>query len=480
MIHKTVSATDTFESWRRIARECIAAKLAPSDIIWSWGTALHDDLFAETSEIVDAAKSENNKVPRLFLELAQICVCHSDPERFALLYQLLINCIKNPHVLENAANPLVSRISSMCKSVRRDKHKMKAFVRFNEDHLVEGDRRKFVAWFEPEHFIVEETASFFMRRFSDMDWCIATPKGTAIYLNGNLTFNPAPAQRLERADETEGLWKTYYANIFNPARVKLNAMRSEMPKKYWHNMPEAALIPELVANAERRVKEMRNANPTAPVHFSTVARAKKIATGELNFKSFASLDELNDQAKKCQRCPLHCNATQTVLGEGSSTASLMIIGEQPGDEEDLIGRPFVGPSGKLLNDGLNIEKIERQNIYVTNAVKHFKFEPRGKRRVHQKPDAGEVQHCKYWLVNEINLVRPKLILAMGATAIGAVTGSDKNVTARRGTIEILNAATQILPTFHPAAILRMQDREKANEMKGQFLSDLKQAKLLAF
>jgi uracil-DNA glycosylase len=476
MIHKTVAATSTFESWRAIARECITAGMKPSDIIWSFGTASHDDLFAESVVNETVTEIQSAKVPKLFLELAQACVCHSDPERFALLYELLTDCIKSPHILENAAYPLVSKISSMCKSVRRDKHKMKAFVRFNEDHNGDGDRRKFIAWFEPEHFIVEETSSFFMRRFSDMDWCIATPKGTAIFANGSLSFNPEPARHLELSDVTESLWKTYYANIFNPARVKLNAMRSEMPKKYWHNMPEAALIPELVANAERRVMSMQNANPTTPAHFSNAARAKVIAPAGVNFGSFLSLDALNDSARKCQRCPLHCNATQTVVGEGSETAHLMIVGEQPGDEEDLSGRPFVGPSGKLLDQGLSEEKIERKDIYVTNAVKHFKFEPRGKRRIHQKPNAGEIQHCKYWLVNEVKIVRPKLILAMGATAIGALTGSDKNVTARRGQIEKLNTETQVLPTFHPAAILRMQDPEKSDEMKRQFYSDLKQAK----
>ena len=238
MIHKTVSITTTFESWRMIARECIAAGLAPSEIIWSWGSAAHDDLFSVPAEIDTALMFEANKVSRFFLELAQTCVCHSDPERFALLYPLLVNCIKNPQVWENTANPLASKINSMCESVRCDKHKMKAFVRFNKERDIEGDRRKFAGWFEPEHFIVEETSSFFMRRFSDMDWCIATPKGTAIYIKGNLTFNPAPAERVELNDDTESLWKTYYANIFNPARVKFNA------------------------------------NPTTPVHFFTAARAK--------------------------------------------------------------------------------------------------------------------------------------------------------------------------------------------------------------
>ena len=220
---------------------------------------------------------------------------------------------------------------------------------------------------------------------------------------------------------------------------------------------------------------MQNADPTKPVHFSGAARAKIITFAPINVDNFVSLDSLNEAAKKCPRCPLQCNATQTVVGEGAMNANLMIVGKQPGDAEDLSGCPFIGPSGKLLDQGLRLENIERKVIYVTNAVKHFKFEPRGKRRIHQKPNADEIQHCKYWLVNEINLVRPKLILAMGATAIGALRGSDKNVTTRRGQIENLNATTQILSTFHPAAILRMQDVDQSNQMQRQFFSDLKQA-----
>ena len=475
MIHKTVSATDTFGSWKNSARECLVEGLKPSEIIWSLEGAGNNDLFSCPLETEASVSAEVRKVSRQFLDLARNCVCHNDPERFAILYELLAACMKEPSIIENAAHPLMHKTLAMSKSVSRDVHKMKAFVRFKEDMQRQTVRRKFDAWFEPEHYIVEQTATFFVRRFNDMDWGITTPKGSAFFVDSVLTFDASPAMRIIADDDTEELWKTYYANIFNPARLKLNAMRSEMPKKYWHNLPEATLINELVSKASDRVTVMRNSLPTTPSPFAVAARAPSVATHDFSFEQFSTLSELNKSAQKCQRCPLYCNATQTVVGEGPDNAKLMIVGEQPGDEEDLSGKPFVGPAGKLFDSALTAAGILRDEIYVSNAVKHFKFEPRGKRRIHQRPNAGEIQHCRYWLVNEVKLVQPKLILAMGATAAHALTGSGKNLTVRRGQLEFGINGVRVMPTFHPAAILRSFDQQHADEMKGHLFSDLAKA-----
>ena len=475
MIHKIVAASRTFESWRDIARTCMTAQLRPSDIIWSLEGTSNEDLFADHCAQIAPIKAVALKVPRHFVELARRCVCHSDPERFAALYQLLTECVQKPQIIENTAHPSVGKIFLMSKSVSRDMHKMKAFVRFKEDSVEPTSLRKFTAWFEPEHYIVEHSSDFFVKRFHDMDWAIATPKGSAFYSKGNFRFDPTPAKKSQAADATEELWKTYYANIFNPARLKLNAMRSEMPKKYWHNLPEAVLIPDLVKNADKRVANMQKSLPTAPAAFATAARAAPINIAASHDGKFADLGELNRVARTCQRCPLYCNATQTVVGEGASDAKVMIVGEQPGHEEDLVGRPFIGPAGKLLHDVLMNLEVDRTEIYVTNAVKHFKFEPRGKRRIHQRPNRYEIQHCRYWLLNEIELVRPELIVAMGATASGALTGSDKDIGARRGQISSTSFGGAVMTTFHPAAILRAASFSKAREMKNLFISDLQMA-----
>ncbi len=363
----------------------------------------------------------------------------------------------------------------MAKSVSRDLHKMKAFVRFKENTEHESERRKFAAWFEPEHFIVEPAGDFFVQRFHDMDWIIATPKGTAFYTENTLKFDHKPAQKLQMTDDTEELWKIYYASIFNPARLKVKAMRSEMPKKYWHNLPEAMLIPDLIKTAAKRATKMRISSPSKAAGFADAARAPEIHIVKPRESQFSNLIDLNNAARTCQRCTLHCNATQTVVGEGDSEAKLMIVGEQPGDAEDLAGRPFVGPAGKLLDEALKNSNIKREKAYVTNAVKHFKFEPRGKRRIHQRPNRYEVQHCKYWLINEIEIVRPTLIIAMGATAAGALTGSDSNIATRRGRIVKTDFGPSLLITFHPAAILRAGAYERADEMKSQLLADLNMA-----
>ena len=470
-----VAARDTFGSWRNIARDCVRARLKPAEINWSFESVPKDDLFASPKGTACAVPADIGTVPLRFLELARKCVCHNDAERFAILYELLLVCMNEPQILENAAHPLILKTSAMTKSVSRDMHKMRAFVRFREDFGYATERRKFTAWFEPEHYIVEENAAFFMRRFNDMDWMIATPKGSAWSANATLTYDPLPATQIKAQDDTENLWKTYYANIFNPARLKLNSMRSEMPKKYWHNLPEAVLIKDLVSNAGHRVDEMRASQPTTPSPFAAVARAPTVSSQDIFPEQFGSIAELNKAARNCQRCPLYCNSTQTVVGEGPDNAKLMIVGEQPGDQEDILARSFVGPAGKLFDKALIAAGISRDSIYITNAVKHFKFEPRGKRRIHMRPNVGEIQHCKYWLVHEINLIRPKLILAMGATASEVLTGSDQNIGARRGTLEYPKDFPIVMTTYHPAAILRAKNHENSIELKTHFFSDIAKA-----
>ena len=162
----------------------------------------------------------------------------------------------------------------------------------------------------------------------------------------------------------------------------------------------------------------------------------------------------------CRRCPLWKDATQAVPGEGPADAPLMVVGEQPGDREDLEGRPFVGPAGRLFDDLAERAGLARGKAYVTNAVKHFKFRPRGKRRLHQPPDRGEIQQCKWWLDIERARLKPKLILAMGGTAVESLTGDRRGLTKRRGNIEVLEDGTQVMITWHPSYLLRLRDGDK--------------------
>ena len=182
-----------------------------------------------------------------------------------------------------------------------------------------------------------------------------------------------------------------------------------------------------------------------------------------------TLTALREEAAHCTACPLYKNATQTVFGEGRASAEVMLVGEQPGDQEDLAGKPFVGPAGKLLDRALVEAGIDRDGVYVTNAVKHFKWKPAGKRRIHQKPDAREVSACKPWLEAEIAVLKPKLVVALGATAAQALLGKSFRVTQSRGQVFDLPPESFIVATVHPSAILRSPDRDTELD---RFVTDL--------
>jgi len=189
-----------------------------------------------------------------------------------------------------------------------------------------------------------------------------------------------------------------------------------------------------------------------------------------------SLSSLRVAAQNCQACDLYRDATQAVLGEGPGSAKLVLIGEQPGNDEDLRGRPFVGPAGKLLDRALEDAGIDRSEVYVTNVVKHFKFEERGKRRIHKKPNTAEVDACHPWLEAEILLIKPKMIVCLGATAAQAILGRTYRLTKERGTFRTHPWAACATATIHPSAILRVPDADGRHQQYQEFVADLKQIK----
>jgi uracil-DNA glycosylase family protein len=186
-----------------------------------------------------------------------------------------------------------------------------------------------------------------------------------------------------------------------------------------------------------------------------------------------TVDKVRAAAKECQACDLWLRGTQTVFGEGARKAELMFVGEQPGNDEDLSGHPFVGPAGKLLDRALADAGIDRSTVYVTNVVKHFKWEPRGKRRIHKKPNAGEIAACRPWLDTEIALVKPRAIVCLGATAAQALLGRQFKVTAQRGEFIASPLAPLVLATVHPSSILRAPDDDARHREMQQFTDDLR-------
>ncbi len=451
-----LSEADDFDFWRERARTLVQCGIPPDRITWvePGGGA---DLFAhgEPSLPVLPENARPVRASKHFMELARNAILHSDTRCFALLYRLLWRLQSNARVMEDKADFDVRRVEELAKEVRRDSHKMRAFVRFRLVESEEGEAGDhYVAWFEPEHHILRANAGFFMRRFANMRWSILTPRGSLHWDGATMSEGP-PAQRPDapNGDPMEDLWRKYYASIFNPARLKIGAMLREMPKKYWKNMPEAVLIPELVADAQSR-------------------EAKMVEKGALEFAERPdTMSAIGEAIHACRKCPIGQLDNNAVMGEGPQDAALMIVGEQPGEQEDEKGRPFVGPAGQLLDLHLQKAGIDRNAAYVTNAVKHFKYVQRGKRRLHQSPGAREIDTCRWWLESERAIVQPKLVLALGASAARGILGKTVSISKVRGAPVALEDGSELWVTAHPSYLLRL-DGAAREEQARLFDADL--------
>ncbi len=464
-----------FDGWRSHARRLLAEEVPPADVTWlvSGEASL---LLTDEADVSAAPAKPAARIPAEFLGLMESLICHSDPQRYGLAYRLLWRLTHGERqLLQLITDPDVVRARNAEKNVRRDSHKMKAFVRFREVAVDDGalvgvraDSVIYIAWFEPSHYIVERVAPFFVRRFTGMRWSILTPyrsahwDGTALSYGPGATKADAPSE-----DVLEDYWRTYFASIFNPARLKEQAMLSEMPVKYWKNLPEAQLIPGLIRDARPRTLAMVEAAPTTPKkRFAAPEAGAPVPVLE------GSLAELRAQAKDCRACPLWQPATQTVFGEGPEHARLMLVGEQPGDQEDLAGRPFVGPAGKLLDRALQQAGLDRRTLYLTNTVKHFKFTARNIFRQHQGANREEQRACRVWLTAEIARVQPKVIVCLGATAASNLIDPDFELLAQRGQWREWPDGTRLMATVHPSYLLRLKDPEAKAQATADFVDDL--------
>ena len=382
---------------------------------------------------------------------------HRDPVKWSLLYRVIYRMTHGErHLLKIDIDDDVRQLRLMEKALRRDMHKMTAFVRFRK---VEGaEAEQFVAWHRPDHLIVERMARWFRNRFGSMRWSILTPDRSAHWDLEKLSYGPGvPRSEAPDGDALEELWKDYYRSIFNPARVKVKAMKAEMPVRHWATLPEAQIISDLLVKANGRVLKMGREQKGSAAEF--VPEAK-------------SIGELRTAAVGCKGCGLYECATQVVFGEGPEDARVVMVGEQPGDEEDTRGRPFVGPAGRLLDKAMAEAGLDRTQMYVTNAVKHFKFEERGKRRIHAKPTGVEISSCRPWLEAELFVVKPKLVVCLGATAAQSLMGRDFRITAERAKFFPHRWADELVATIHPSAILRTP-AERYQEEYGLLVRDLR-------
>ena len=464
-----ITFAPTFPSWQHAARRALADQRPPESIIWEELGDVQPALAMFEEHPGQNGRTDGRVgVPKAFVESAARVACHRDARRWALLYRLLWRLTHGePRLLDIVVDPDVHDIMRMDKAVRHDVHKMRAFVRFRA--VSHQNEIWHVAWFEPEHHIVEHNAPFFRDRFAGMNWSILTPERCVHWDGNELTFTVGvPKSEAPNDDATEELWRTYYGSIFNPARLKTKAMQKEMPKRYWKHLPEAQIIPVLLEEAPGRVEKMLRASQARVIQPSEYSIAQPPTTDDW--------EQMRDAACACRACPLWKNATQTVFGNGPRNAELMLLGEQPGDVEDREGRAFVGPAGHLLDEALREAGIDRAKVYVTNAVKHFKWEPRGKRRIHKTPNSRDIAACRPWLETELRLVQPRVLVCLGSTAATTIFGAGVRVLRDRGQLRPSKFGPRTIITFHPSALLRAPDEATREQQYAQFVSDLRAAR----
>ena len=460
------SETD-FDGWRKAARALALNEIKPSDVTWTVRGNELKSIGPATDQALQTSQGNFHgsfNVSAKFVELAQSAILHLDPLRFALLYRLVWRLRSHHDLLNTATDPDVAQAIAMAKAVHRDQHKMQALVRFHE--IGREQKSHYLAWFEPEHHIVEATAPFFASRFADMPWSILTSDVCA-HWDGHAVSLTSGIAEAPTEDRLEEVWRRTHASIFDPARLKAKTLQTERPKEYWRNLPEASIIKQLIADTECWIGAGIADTGTKPPQRAEPSMERK------SVSSIENIETLREEAASCRACPLWKDATQTVFGEGPQAAKIMLVGEQPGDKEDLAGHPFVGPAGQMLDRALQQAGIDRRKVYVTNAVKHFKFVPRGKIRLHQKPNTPEIKACRPWYERELNSIKPDLVVAMGATSAQCVFGKITPINKNRGRLIDLADGIKALVTVHPSYLLRLPDEDAKVREYQRFVDDLK-------
>jgi DNA polymerase len=468
----------SFDEWRNAVRMLLAQGIAPHEVNWQGG-AQEADLFAadelsqaemSTETPPSAARVPTMRVSRQLMELLESAACFRAPDRWAFLYHVMWRWQHGEKDVVSAADQDGARLYSMAKAVRREEHDMHAYIRFRERPEEAGPPR-FVAWFEPNHDVLPQVAAHFSRRMGQVTWMIATPDAAVLW-DGAALHEAPPLMRsaADIDDAGEALWLTYYRSIFNPARLNAGIMHSHIPSRFWKNLPEGAVVPEMVSQAATGARRTGQTTTVGQRGGTVIHVAGEKAQPQREAPS--TLDQ-------CRRCDLWRQATQAVGGAGPAEARIMLVGEQPGDQEDLAGKAFVGPAGGVLDRALEQAALDRKSVYLTNAVKHFKWEPRGKRRLHKTPAQQEVVACHVWLEQELEQVRPQVVVALGATALKAVTGdSHASLTPLLGK-PFRHDGYWVVAVYHPSYVLRVTDEADRQHSLDVIVDGLLRAKQLA-
>ncbi|MCE3607226.1 UdgX family uracil-DNA binding protein [Massilia sp. P8910] len=464
----------SFEQWRHAARDLLAHKVPPHAVQWishkDDGDLFSQGAQAQASSAVQPDSKSTMRISRQLMDMLQSAACCRVPNRWAFLYLVLWRWQQGEKEVLSAADEDGARLHTMVKAVHREEHDMHAYIRFRERREDAGPPR-FVAWFEPAHDVLPQVARHFASRMGKVTWMIATPEASVLW-DGATLHSTGPLMRgpEDIDDAGEALWLTYYRSIFNPARLNADLMRGHIPRRFWKNLPEGALVPGMVSQAAagaRRVGQTysvgQRGGTVIPIS-ADKAQPQRAAPSTLD---------------QCRRCELWQNATQAVGGVGPLDARIMLVGEQPGDQEDLAGLPFVGPAGQLLDRAMDKAELDRRTIYLTNAVKHFKWEPRGKRRMHKTPAQREIDACSYWLGSELEQVRPEVVVALGSTALKAVTGNPHATLKEVLGKPFMHEGRWVVVVYHPSYILRVPGEDMKAQAFAVMVDGFRRARELA-
>jgi DNA polymerase len=454
-----VDVPPDFTAWRELARAALAMGYRPQEIDFADQTQPRSmELSLGIAASAGGERVTTPHVPRAFIDAAEYAACHRHPQRWNLLYRLLWRLQTERDLLRVEVDNDVACLNRLRSQVSYDVHKMHAFVRFRKVEARGAEH--FIAWYQPQHRVLHFAASFFAERFAIMQWTILTPDESVTWSpqRKELQYGPGmPREAAPAEDDLETLWRSYYSSIFNPARLNERAMRRDMPARFWANLPELDELPQLIARADARVETMVTAQKAKP-------------TAEPFVPEEHTLPVLRAAMPSCKGCDLYKYATHVVPGAGAARAKLLLVGEQPGDKEDLAAAPFVGPAGTVLRNAMAELGIEGKHVFMTNAVKHFKYVQRGKLRLHQSPRMSEINACRPWLKAELDAVRPKVVLCLGATAAKSLLGSTFSLMKQRGTLVDSVYADKVMATIHPSAVLRARDEPGRRQLL-EFLKD---------
>ncbi|WP_423194453.1 UdgX family uracil-DNA binding protein [Cupriavidus sp. H18C2] len=476
-----------YAGWRKLALHALAQGWRPEAVVWEGGGETAAGEAGQLSLAMDAAPASSTvdagastptlRISKALADLLRDAAAHRSPQRWAFLYRVLWRWAQGDRSVASAADEDGARLYAMAKAVRRAQHDMIAYVRFQERRpdMTVGtgdDLPQYLAWYEPDHDVLPYAAEHFARRMGGATWWIGTPDGAATWDGRTIRYAAAPADPAAfraGADQIEPLWMAYYRNIFNPARLNEAALHQHMPVRFWKGLPEAALIPGMIADARNGARRVGQAANIGGM------RGKRVAVDAEQAQPVRAAPTSLDQ---CRNCDLWRHATQAVPGRGPDTARIMVVGEQPGDQEDLSGEPFVGPAGHVLDEALRRADVRRDSVYLTNAVKHFKWFARGKRRMHKTPGQLEVDACAHWLDQERERVRPKVIVTLGATALGAVV--HEKIRLRDAMAAPLRQGdTWIVATWHPSYALRVDGPGARANVEAEIEAALALARKLA-